>query len=278
MEESFPTTRPATYGDVRMNDLARRLRDMSFGTVSSSVEENSGRIESSIERAVLSNPQICPHCDTDRNIEVKDFSSFLENNEEFHVFFYLECQYCKYLFLLTTQFRMIKTDNEWVFPEPLNWQTYPPVPQPYSATLKLWREAGVPESALSSYSDAAKALSSDIPRAAAPLFRIALENLLRNKPGVQEGQKLFEKITSCEELSEHRKKQAHAIRNSGNAYLHEENIWVEDGSIDDANAMKLLVDRIVDDLYLHPYEESKAEKQLQNYTRQPPEESAKDNI
>lgn len=36
--------------------------------------------------------------------------------------------------------------------------------------------------------------------------------------------------------------------------------------------MNLLFDRIVDDLYLHPHEERKAEEQLQNYARQSSEE------
>lgn len=78
MKESFPTTRPATYRDAQMNDFARALRNMSFGTVDSSLEDNRDRIENSLEREVASNPQTCPHCDKDRNVEVKDFSSFLK--------------------------------------------------------------------------------------------------------------------------------------------------------------------------------------------------------
>lgn len=78
MIESFPTTRPAIYRDAQMDDFARALRNMSLGTVDSSVEDNRDRIENSLEREVTSNPQICSRCDTDRNIEVKDFSSFLK--------------------------------------------------------------------------------------------------------------------------------------------------------------------------------------------------------
>lgn len=75
-EREFPTTRPATYRDAQMNDFARALGNMSFGTEDSSVGDNRDRIENSLEREVTSNLQTCPHCDKDRNVEVKDFHLF----------------------------------------------------------------------------------------------------------------------------------------------------------------------------------------------------------
>lgn len=216
----------------------------------------------------------CPFCRALRKCRISGASGDPISSEQstIDIAVLLECAVCRKNFTAIGTLNLLRLENSkytvspsCFFENTFRLHIYPPVIIEGHDLLEEWRKSGVPERTCLLYSDACRAAEAGAIISAGGLMRVVAERTVKEHLGVPESKdNLFDLLEDerCNDIPEEYKD---AIRNTCNDILHD-NTEAHNLSKEHLDALKMLIEKMVDEWFVRPHKERKAIEKLKSIT------------
>lgn len=215
----------------------------------------------------------CPSCRALRKCSISGVAGDSISNEQMtiDITVLLKCAVCPKNFTAMGTMNLLRLENHvdivepsYFFEDTFRLHIYPPVIIEGHDLQEEWRKSGVPERTCFLYSDACRAMEAGAIVSAGGLMRVVAERTVKEhieEPDSKDTLGTLLQNEKCDIPEEYKD----AIRDIGNDLLHD-NAEAYDFSREHLEALKMLIEKMVDKWFVSPYKEKEAIKKLKSIT------------
>lgn len=210
----------------------------------------------------------CPFCHTLRKCNIMGIACYSMSNDQSdnNIAVLLECAVCHKIFTAMGVLKLLQLGNKaipsYFFENTLRLYIYPPVIIEGRNLLEEWKKSGVPDRTCLLYSDACRAAEAGAIVSAGGLMRAVAERTVKEHIGLPESKDTLGNLLKNEQC-DMPKEFKNAIRMTCNDILHD-NAEAHDFSEEHLKALKMLIEKMVDEWFVRPHKEKEAIKKLKS--------------
>ena len=215
----------------------------------------------------------CPFCRALRKCSIPGATGDPISNSQstIDIVALLKCTVCPKNFTAMGTMNLLRLENlgdvvppSCFFENTFRLHIYPPVIIEGHDLLEEWRKSEVPERTRLLYSDACRAMEAGAIVSAGGLMRVVAERTVKEHIEEPDSKDMLSSLLQNEkcDIPEEYKD---AIRDTGNDLLHD-NAEAYDFSREHLEALKMLIEKMVDKWFVSPYKEKEAIKKLKSIT------------
>ena len=224
--------------------------------------------ENAIEEILLSQNLPCPFCRTLRKCSTLGVACYSVSSEQnnIDIAVLLKCAVCYKNFTAMGALNLFGIENRtmtsYFFEDTFRLYIYPPVIIEGHNLLEKWQKSGVPDRTCFLYSDACRAEEAGAIVSAGGLMRVVAERTVKEHIGLPESKDSLGILLQNEKCNLP-KKFKDSIRDTCNDILHD-NAEAHDFSKEHLDALKMLIEKMVEEWFVRPRKEEEAIEKLES--------------